>query len=101
MLYQKNEREKKNPKDKEKEKEYIISKNKKICNLMETELIFEEYLDLLIGFFLKTKQKNLRSDDEIDHHLQECIETFIVYNRTKENTKEERFWPITEKEKLY
>ena len=51
--WKKKEKEKKNQKEKEKERELVLMKNKRLCLLVEAEILFEEYCDSLTYFFLK------------------------------------------------
>ena len=83
---------------KRKEKESQALKNKRMSHLVENELIFEEFEDILRHFLIKKKDHSIKTEAEIQKFLKKSMDE-IVKIAKRDGKNIERTWPESEKDR--
>ena len=83
---------------KRREKESQGIKNKRISHLVENELIFEEFEEILKLFLVKKKEGNMKNEADVTKFFKKKVEE-LEKNCGKGEKKAERIWPESEKDR--
>lgn len=83
--------------NKRKEKEVQSLKAKRMSSLVENELIFEEFEEILRVFLLKKKEHHCRSEGEVLKYFTQSIE--VLGKSGRRERKEGRCWPESDKDR--
>jgi predicted GH43/DUF377 family glycosyl hydrolase len=83
--------------NKRKEKEVQMLKSKRMSFLVENELIYEEFEEILRSFLLKKKEHHIKSEADVLKYVRKNIEE-IKANCFKNRSQEARLWPESKKD---
>ena len=83
--------------NKRKEKEVQTIKSKRMSFLVENELIYEEFEDILKSFMMKKKEHNVKTEADVLKYVSRNIEE-LKKTAFRQKKLESRIWPESEKD---